>query len=201
MNKGFYDLVRTIFSPVFRFLFPMKVEGLENIPEEGGFILCCNHQSMIDPVYLAACVKNRRIHFMGKAELFASKWLGPIVRALGAFPVDRGHNDLNAVRTALKICADGHPLGIFPQGTRSRDNARTPMLGGVSMIALRARVPVIPAYIQGPYRLFHRGYLCFGKPLDLSAFGRRFDGETMGKVTQAIEEGVWSLAPAEKSQK
>jgi 1-acyl-sn-glycerol-3-phosphate acyltransferase len=174
----------------------MKVEGLENIPEAGGFILCCNHMSMVDPVYLAVSIRNRRVRFMAKAEVFSTKILGPIARGVGAFPVDRGHSDLNAVRTSLKILSEGHPLGIFPQGTRSKGNVRTPMLGGVSMIAMRAGVPVIPAYIHGPYKLLRKSYIRIGKPVDLAPFGRRFDADTMGKVTQAIDDAVWSMAPS-----
>lgn len=199
MNARFYDLCCTVLRPVAHLLFPMKVEGVENIPDVGGFILCCNHLSMIDPVYLAVSIKNRRIRFMAKAEVFSTKVLGPIATAVGAFPVDRGHSDLNAVRTSLKILSEGDPLGIFPQGTRSKGNVRTPMLGGVSMIALRAGVPVIPAYIHGPYRLFRRSYIRIGKPVDLSAFGRRFDADTMNRVTQAIDDAVWSMAPADNS--
>jgi len=198
MKTWFYDLACNVLRPIAHILFPMKVEGLENIPEAGGFILCCNHISMVDPVYLAVSIRNRRIHFMAKAEVFSTKILGPICRAVGAFPVDRGHSDLNAVRTSLKILSEGRPLGIFPQGTRSKGNERTPMLGGVSMIAMRAGVPVIPAYIHGPYRVFRKSYIRIGKPVDLAPFGRRFDSETMSKVTQAIDDAVWAMAPAGK---
>ena len=149
--------------------------------------------------HLAVVIRKRRIHFMAKAEVFTTKILGPIAKGVGAFPVDRGHSDLNAVRTSLKFLSEGRPLGIFPQGTRSKGNVRTPMLGGVSMIALRAGVPVIPAYIHGPYKAFRRSYIRFGAPVDLSAFGRRFDADTMGKVTQAIDDAVWSMAPAEQA--
>ena len=201
MNERFYDLCCNVLRPIAHLLFPMKIEGLENVPEAGGFILCCNHMSMVDPVYLAVSIRNRRVRFMAKAEVFKTKILGPIATGVGAFPVDRGHSDLNAVRTSLKLLSEGHPLGIFPQGTRSKGNERTPMLSGVSMIALRAGVPVIPAYIHGPYRLFRRSYIRFGKPVDLAVFGRRFDSETMNKVTQAIDDAVWSMAPSDNSKK
>ncbi|MBQ8964231.1 MAG: 1-acyl-sn-glycerol-3-phosphate acyltransferase, partial [Clostridia bacterium] len=138
MNKKFYRFTCAFLGAIYRVLYPSRVDGLENIPAEGGFILCCNHISNRDPFYLALPCKNRFLHFMAKAELFKWKPLAAFVRALGGFPVDRGHNDLNAVRTSLKLVADGHGLALFPQGTRSRDNSRTPMLGGVSMIALRS---------------------------------------------------------------
>ncbi len=84
-------------------------------------------------------------------------------------------------------------MAIFPQGTRVKNNARTPMLEGVSMIALRAGVPVIPSYIGGPYRPFRRTQVSFGKPVDLSDFSRKMDSPTLVAATRRIEDAVWSL--------
>ena len=193
MNKKFYRFMCGLMGVFYALVYPSRVEGLENIPAEGGFILCCNHISARDPFYLAIPVKNRFFHFMAKVELFKWKPLAAILTALGGFPVDRGHNDLNAVRTSLKLVAEGHALALFPQGTRSRDNSRTPMLSGVSMIALRSGAPVIPAYIDGPYRLFRRTRVCFGKPVSFEGLGRRVDSPTMEAATHRIEEAVWGL--------
>ena len=193
MAERFYKFWCAVARPVYSLLYPVKVEGLENMPAEGGCVLVSNHLSARDPIYIAIRVRNRCLHFMAKTELFKFKPLGAFLRGLMAFPVDRGHNDLNAVRTALKLLSDGHVLGVFPQGTRSKDNAPTPMLNGVSMIALRARKPVVPVYIGGPYRLFRKTLLRFGKPVDLSEFGRRMDGETLAAATHRIENAVWSL--------
>ena len=193
MNARIYRFCCGLLRPFFALFFPARLEGLEHIPTEGGFILCCNHLSARDPIYLALQVRLRHIHFMAKAELFRFKPLARILYSIGAFPVDRGHSDLNAVRTALKVLSEGHGLGVFPQGTRSRDNSPTPMLNGVSMIALRAGRPVIPAYIDGPYRPFRRTLVRFGAPVDLSEFGRRLDSQTLSQATRLIEDAVWSL--------
>lgn len=193
MNKPLYKFLRVVFTAIYALIYPQKVDGLENIPDEGGFILCCNHCSNRDPFYLAVPVKKRCLRFMAKAELFRIRPVGWFVRTVGGFSVDRGHNDLTAIRTALKLVADGHGLTIFPQGTRVKDNTRTPMLDGVSMIALRAGAPVIPAYIGGPYRLFRRTQVSYGRPVDLSDFGRRVDSATLSAATRRIEDAVWAL--------
>ena len=197
MSKTFYRFLCAVLRPVYGVLYPARVDGLENIPAEGAFILCCNHIAARDPFYLAIREKRRYFHFMAKAELFEHKVVGAVLRGLDAFPVDRGHSDLNAVRTSMALLKDGHGLGIFPQGTRSRDNTRTPMLGGVSLIALRAKAPVIPCYIGGPYRVFRRTPVRFGAPVDLSDLGRRIDSDTMKAATQRIEDAVWRLKDAE----
>ena len=110
--------------------------------------------------------------------------------------MDRGHADLAAVRAALKAVKDGNILGIFPQGTRSKDNTPTPMLNGASMFAMRGGVPVIPAYMDGPYRLFRRTAVRFGAPIDMNAFGKRCDSATLTEVTRHIESAIWALRDA-----
>ena len=197
MGQKFYRFWCGLIRPIYAVLYPADVSGAENVPEEGACLVCANHSSNRDPFYLALRVPKRHLHFMAKAELFKFKPLAALMRALMAFPVDRGHNDLNAIRTSLKLLADGHILGLFPQGTRSRDNSRTPMLNGVSMIAIRAQKPVIPVYIGGPYRLFRRTPVRFGKPVDLSDLGRRMDGETLAAATKRIEDAVWGLGSRE----
>ena len=189
-----YSIFRFLARPIFGLLWPAEIEGLENVPETGGCLLCANHLSNRDPVFIAVNANSRHIHFMAKVELFKCSLFGMFLRGLLAFPVDRGHNDLNAIRTANRILADDHVLGLFPQGTRSHDNSRLPMLNGVSMLALRARKPVIPVYIGGPYHLFRSTPLRFGKPVDLSDFGRKMDGETLAAATRRIEDAVWAMA-------
>ena len=193
MKKGLYRFLRALVGACYAVLFPARVDGLENIPAEGGFILCCNHCSARDPFYLAVWIRTRFLHFMGKAELFRPKPVAALLRALGGFPVDRGHSDLGAIRTALQLLREGHCLAIFPQGTRSKENARLPMLEGASMIALRAGVPVIPAFIGGPYRPFRRTQVSFGGPVDLSDFSRRVDSATLAAATRRVEDAVWAL--------
>jgi 1-acyl-sn-glycerol-3-phosphate acyltransferase len=193
MNKKFYRFMCGLMGVFYALVYPSRVEGLENIPAEGGFILCCNHISNRDPFYLALRCQPRYLHFMAKAELFKWKPLARLCTALGGFPVDRGHNDLNAVRTALNLLKEGHVLALFPQGTRSKDNSRTPMLAGVSMIALRSGAPVIPAYIGGPYRPFRKTQLSFGEPVSFEGLGRRVDSDTLKAATERIEEAVWGL--------
>lgn len=195
MNTRFYNLGRRFLRPFYNLFWPSKVTGEENIPDEGGFILCANHVHMRDPLFLAVRLPKRHFTFLAKAELFKNPILGFLIgdKGLGAIPINRGHSDLGAIREALKTIANGHGLGIFPQGTRSRDNTPTPMLTGTALIAIRANVPVLPVYIDAPYRRFHHVDIRVGKPIDLSDLGRRCDSATMEEVTHRIEKAVWEL--------
>ena len=195
MNTRFYNFGRHFLRPFYNLFWPSKVTGEENIPDEGGFILCSNHVHMRDPLFLAVRLPKRHFTFLAKAELFKNPILGFLIgeKGLGAIPISRGHSDLGAIREALKTIANGHGLGIFPQGTRSRDNTPTPMLTGTALIAIRANVPVLPVYIDAPYRRFHHVDIRVGKPIDLSDLGRRCDSATMEEVTHRIEKAVWAL--------
>ena len=193
MNKRFYRFLCAAVRPYYALFFPARVTGTENIPREGGFILCSNHCSNHDPFYLAVRERERYFHFMAKSNLFKWKIVARFVTSLGAFSVDRGNSDLAAIRTSLQLLKEGHGLAIFPQGTRVKDNHRAPMLDGVSMIALRAGVPVIPAYIGGPYRLFRKTQVSFGKPVSFEGLPRRVDSETLNLATRRIEDAVWAL--------
>lgn len=198
MERKLYKLLWVICRPAFDLLYPRKVTGVENVPTEGGFVLCINHCSALDPLFVASRLSiNQRMMFLGKKELHDNRILRPFLKWLGLIPVDRGHADLNAVRTCMQVLKEGAGLMIFPQGTRSRDNTPTPMLPGASMIALRGGVPVIPAYIDGPYRLFHRVDVRFGAPLDFSDLGRRCDQATLENATARIELAVWALKDAQ----
>ena len=98
MSPTLYRIMYVVMSLWYRLFLPFRVEGLDNVPGEGGFILVCNHISARDPIYLAVCCKTRKLRFMAKAELFRFKPLAFIIRKFDGFPVDRGHSDLTAVR-------------------------------------------------------------------------------------------------------
>jgi len=197
MGRNFYRLVHTVFKPVFGFCYLKKATGLENLPKEGAFVLCANHLSALDPICISARLPGKiDLSFLAKKELFENKFLKLLIDALGAIPVDRGSADIGAIRASMQALKDGKCLLIFPQGTRSRDNTPTPMLTGASMIALRGGVPVIPCYIDGPYKLFRRIDIRFGKPIDFSDFGRKCDAATLEEATHRIEAAVWGMKDA-----
>ena len=112
----------------------MRYEGLENIPKDGGYILCSNHRSMHDPVFLIH-KEPHRVHFMAKEELFRNKLFGALIRDLGAFPVARGKGDTSAIDKSVELLREGGVLIIFPEGTRSKDGVPLRARSGVAVIA------------------------------------------------------------------
>jgi len=193
MNLKQYGAVRIFLRGAFGIFYPVKAEGAENIPEEGAFMLCGNHLSFKDSLLMVALIRKRRVRFMAKAELFKNFIVRKFLLGMGAFPIQRGKSDLAAVREALGILKEGGALGVYPQGTRSTMDDPIPMETGAALLALRASVPVVPVLIDGPYRLFRRTRVCFGKPVELADLGRKCDADTLRTATDRIENAVWGM--------
>jgi len=120
-----------------------RVTGRENIPKTGGVILAPNHVSYADPPVVGAAV-SRRVRFMAKSELFRIPALGTIIRNVGAFPVKQATADRSALRKAIELLETGEVVCIFPEGTRSLGGTLLKAELGIAMIAVKAKVPIVP---------------------------------------------------------
>ena len=165
--------------PLIKGLFRLRAEGVENLPQEGGFVLAANHVSNFDPWPLGIPLFPKRyLRFMAKAELF---WwpLGPIISWGGAFKVRRGERDIEAMNKAVELVRAGHIVVMFPHGTRQRKGLvkkyQPRSHRGAARIALEARVPLVPAAIAGTDRLSRLGPMRvrYGKPIDLDGLDAR----------------------------
>ncbi len=170
MNK-FYSFISATCSSLVKFLFRVKVEGLENEPAEGGVLVCSNHISFWDVAIIGA-VLNRQVRFFAKKEVFHTPILRHFAKAMGAFPVDRKSpaSAALAVRYTVNLVTEGEMVGIFPQGTRCSkvDPRETDIKNGVGQIVYRSGVTVLPVCIQTKKwkaSLFRRTYVRIGKPI------------------------------------
>src|SRR5256886_16097784 len=111
-----YFAVAAVSQPVVRFVFRLRCTGLDQLSEEGGFVLAANHTSNFDPWPLGIPLFPRRwLRFMAKSELY---WrpLGWLLDAGGAFPVHRGEGDAEAIETAGELVRAGEVVVMFPEG-------------------------------------------------------------------------------------
>ena len=166
---SFYSRSKRRFAWLIRALFRVKLIGAENEPEDGTFLICANHISEADPLILGACLKHNP-RDMAKKELMKVPVIGKLITALGAYPIDRGGNDVAAIRKTVDFLKNGESVIMFPQGTRCRgvDPAETRFRNGCALIAARAGVPVLPIYIGTKnfrVRLFRRVTVKVGKPI------------------------------------
>ncbi|MBO9351215.1 MAG: 1-acyl-sn-glycerol-3-phosphate acyltransferase [Thermomicrobium sp.] len=140
---------RVFVVPLLRLLIRFRIEGLEHVPRVGPALVAANHLHNADPVLIIAAFP-RPVLFMAKRELFGVPVIRWFVRQSGAFPVDRGRPDRQALRHAERLLHEGMLVGIFPEGTRSVTGTLQPPHPGVGLLIRRnPSVPVLPVAIWG----------------------------------------------------
>ena len=200
-----YKGLHTCLGALIRGIFRVKVVGSENLPKEGSYIVACNHLCDTDPVVLAAAIKSgRQIRFMAKKELFKVPVLAQLVKALGAYPVDRGGADVGALKYSLKLLENGEVVGIFPQGTRypKIHPATSKVRNGVGMLAKRSGAMILPACIETKnfkmIPFFRRTYVRFGTPYQ-PTFTKE-GSEAYPEIANEAFEKILALLPKQNEQ-
>jgi 1-acyl-sn-glycerol-3-phosphate acyltransferase len=193
VNVRFYDFAKFFVRLMARVLWRARVFGSENVPAAGPLIVACNHVSYLDPPLLGSFCP-RRISYMAKKELFTVPVLGSVIRALGAYDVDRQGSATRAIKRSLQVLELGGAIGIFPEGTRNPNGMVTPQTG-VALLASLAQVPVVPACVHGTDRALRLGRVdvAFGAPLALSA-GRKATRDDLAKFTAEVMKAIEALA-------
>ncbi len=181
-----YNFLHLLFPAFFR-LIGAKCYNAENLPAEGGVILAANHLSNWDPPFLASFVK-RPVSYMAKQELFEIPIFGTVIRWLFAFPVRRGAADRSAVKAAVRELKNGRCVGIFPEGTRSKDGEIHRFGSGVALLAAMSGAPVVPAVILGTDKMKNLT-VAYGEPLHFEGKADRVTLDTFSeKIRKEIEK-------------
>lgn len=139
-SKALYAVGKVVCKPVFKLLYRYKTIIEEPLPLVGGMIIASNHISNSDPVLLGLSQKKRRLFFMAKIELFKNKFFGALIRALGAFPVERGAGDGKAIKTGEDLIRDGEIMTIFIEGGRSKTGELMRPRSGCALVAQQMQV-------------------------------------------------------------
>lgn len=137
----------------------IRAQGLENVPETGAWVYCANHQSLVDILALGAVLPGD-YKWAAKHELHRVPFLGWHLRLAGHVLVERGRGPEVASRVVerfVEVLGSGHPLLVFPEGTRSADGVLRPFKIGGFLAAVRAGRPVVPVALEGTWRLLRRG--------------------------------------------
>jgi glycerol-3-phosphate dehydrogenase (NAD(P)+) len=148
VNPLIYWSARAVLLPFFLIYFRLERIGARHLPRSGPLLLAANHRSFLDPFVIAALVR-RPIYYVAKRELFERRWQAWLLNSLGAFPIDRGASDQEAIATARAILRRGDCVLIFPEGTRTRTGPLGKPRRGVGRLALQSGVPVVPVAVIG----------------------------------------------------
>lgn len=193
--------------------------GVENIPQSGPIICVSNHISYLDPLVFAHFLHDngRAPRFLGKAELFRLPIVGTVLRGAGQVPVEReSANARHAFDHAIAFLKAGHLLGVYPEGTLTRDPNTWPMKGktGVARLAIMTKTKVVPCAQWGaqevlptygrkislfPRKTFH---VWAGEPLDFSKwYGREEDPVAIGEATECVMNALTALLEQIRGEK
>jgi 1-acyl-sn-glycerol-3-phosphate acyltransferase len=150
------QIVRVVLRAIFRLLFGLRLRGTENIPRAGGLIVASNHQSYFDPFWIAAPF-NRQLRFLAWDAVFGWPVAGPLIRWLGAWPLQVQKGDTRAIRLSVQWLRGGGALVIFPEGGRCfAGGEMLPLKPGVARLAMETGAPVLPVTIRGGHRVWPR---------------------------------------------
>ena len=190
--SGLYRVVKFTLTYPVRFLCHMKVRGAENEPtrDQGTYLVIANHRTWADPIYLCCALKHQQPHFMAKKELFKIPLLNILIRALGAYPVNRGGADVGVIRRTIDMLKQGVCVGMFPQGHRYNkvDPRTTPIKNGAAMIALKAGVQVLPVFVKvknNKHFFLCKKEVIVGKPISIEEMN--YDPEAPGEYQRIAE--------------
>ncbi len=179
----------------------VEVEGGENVPATGAFVLAPVHRSNMDTPF-ASCVTRRRLRFMGKHTLWKRRPVGWFLSALGAFPVVRGTADREALKRCIAVLEAGEPLVLFPEGERKSGPTVQPLFDGPAYVALKTGVPVVPVGIGGSEAVMPKGarfirpskvQIIVGAPITRPSVGGRVPRSVIQSVTDELHAALQTL--------
>lgn len=210
----YYKLAQLTLGVMLKIVFRPWAEGAGNVPRRGAAIIASNHLSFSDH-FFGPLPLRRQVIFLAKSEYFTGRGLKGLISkaffsALGQIPVDRGGGVASerALRTGLRVLADGHLLGIYPEGTRSPDGRLYRGKTGIARLALEGQVPVIPCAMVGTFEFMPPGQtrpnfrirpgVRFGEPMDFARFyGKASDRQVLREVTDEVMREIMKLSGQE----
>ncbi len=190
-KRRFYAICKVLFTWIFFLVFRVKVTGRDHIPKTGGYVLCCNHRSTMDPILLGMACPHP-VHYMAKSQLFEDhgRWVAWFLSLLGAFPVRRGEADRKSLMQAVSLLKAGRVSGYFsgrsyPPGRNSLSEQSGCFHDGG---------PGGCPYGSGcdPYppgsKLLSRTRIVFGAPVRCEAGGRRAIEQATLQLQQTMQD-------------
>ena len=185
---GFINFLRVLVLPVFHIVRPFRYYGNHKV-KDGACVYVSNHYGLMDPAYVAATTWEG-VHFVGKKEIFDSRFLGAIARKAKAISVSRDGKDARGLLDCFKCLKNGEKICIYPEGTRNKtDEVMLPFRHGAAVMAIRCKVPIIPIVIYNRPKFFRRTDILVGDPLELTEYyDRKLTDEEMEQADAYLRD-------------
>ena len=218
-SNKYWKFGTSILIPILLALTKRDWRGRENIPASGPAIVICNHNSYVVPLVFAHFLykSGRAPRFIGKESVFKVPVIGKIISGSGQIPVARESKYAGrALEHARSLLISGHCLGVYPEGTLTRDPELWPQIAktGIARIAIMTKAPVIPCAQWGDQNLMprysnkivlwkrHKISLWAGKPLDFSPwYGKEDDQEALIEATAYAMKAITDMLEQMRGEK
>lgn len=202
--NGIKEILKKIGRVIIRFciivyckiVYRVKIEGKENIPQDGALLFCGNHRTYLDPP-LIVVTAGRHMRFMAKEELRKNPFFAFLGMVFEGIYVKRDQKDISALKEAMKTLKSGGCIGLFPEGTRNGlEKNDGKIKNGAAYMALKTGARIVPVGIVGPSKPFTKNKIVYGKPLDFSNFceGRKPEKEDEDKVSEILKNEIVRLS-------
>ena len=191
LKKFTHGFIKDFLGLLYRIVYRPKIVGLDNFPEDEGFIICSKHINYLDAAGIILLNK-KNIRFIAKADLYRFgilSWLGHLFNII---PVKRGKSDINSIKLCLKALKNKETLGIFPEWTRKGLEKHMKVKNGAVFLAEKAKVKIVPVGIQGSFKPFTRITFNYGKPIDVHEFNNG-DEDWLDKASQKVMNDIIML--------
>ena len=204
-----YPIAKLIFVPIID-IWIKEVNGINNIPMQGPFVIAANHESYMDHLIIVKTFVthlNKKIHFLSKKEHFSNPIKSIWHRWAGAIPLDRETKGAEALKWAIKALKSGKIIGIHPEGTRTLTGKLQRGKTGVARLALAAKVPVVPVGLIGTFEILPKGRyipklkkatMNIGKPLYFNKYyNKKITKKLLRETTDIIMKEIAKLCKQE----
>lgn len=192
----YYIILILVFIP-FLIIYPTRVIGRKNLRIKGRMIFCCNHQSNNDLLLIGGKL-GIRFRYMAKESLFKNKFVGTLLKWLGAYPVKRGETDIVAIKKTLGYLKDDKKVCIFPEGARLKSSEGNELKSGVIIFALKTKSPIVPAFIVKKPMIFRFNTLIIGEAFNLSEMpefkGKKIDDDLIKLGVKYLQNRMYGLS-------
>lgn len=192
-----YQFICTLLLYICKLFRLIEVRGKQHIPSNQRFVVTCSHVGWLDVIMLAVAIHPTPINYMAKKELFVRSFANKFLRSVKAFPVNRENPGPSALKIPMKLLKENKCVGIFPSGTRTREDV--PLKKGAVTIAFKSKAPLLPAVYQGPSTIKEllngqKAVVTFGEPIyfeqELQLVKRE---EQIDKGVELLEEKMKQL--------
>lgn len=195
-KKVVRKITKAFLSSLYYIAYRIKIVGLENLPKEGGYIICGNHINTLDAAAIVLLSKNK-IRFIGKHDLARYGIIRWLAHLFDIIPIKRNTQDMEAMKRCLKALKNKEILGIFPEGTRKGLDKKVKVKNGAVFMAMRSGVPIVPVGIQGSFKPFTKVVLNYGNPMTFENYNIQ-NKDDLEIATKAVMDNIIMLTNEKK---